>query len=291
MSPGTIRVGIAGWDYPDWEGPVYAGGRFDRLSWIARFVDVIEINSTFYRPVAPRVAAGWARRTDGARPLRFTAKCHRSWTHERETTLDATVETTLAGLQPLRDAGRLGAVLVQFPQSFHDDERSREHLERIAESTRGWPIVVEVRHTSWTAAVEENWFAQRELGWCVIDQPQVGAATLDAKPRVSGKLAYLRLHGRNEQNWFRADAGRDARYDYLYTPPQLDRLADTARRMAQSAQELFVVQNNHFRGQGLVNTLQLMQRLHGTPPVAPGRLVDAYPDLADEVTVTRDELF
>jgi uncharacterized protein YecE (DUF72 family) len=291
---GTIRIGLAGWDYPDWKGIVYPArspGGFDRLAYVSGFVDAIEINSSFYRPVPPERAESWVRRTEGRANFRFTAKVHRSWTHEPGSDLDQVVPPTLSGLRPLLDAGRLGGLLIQFPQSFHHGTESVDRLSRLVERAAGWPVAVEVRHRSWESDEAEWWFADSGVGWCLVDQPRAGGATARPLPRVTGKLAYMRLHGRNEGNWFREGAGRDARYDYLYPREELVDLADQARRMAAEAEALYVIQNNHFRGQALVNTLQLGHMLHGDKPLAPDALVDAYPGLIDDVCVKRPRLF
>lgn len=284
-------VGVAGWDYPDWLGTVYpAGARqgFDRLAWIARFVDVVEINSTFYRPVAAKTAASWVRRVASRPGFRFTAKSHRSWTHD--TGGDPPIEATLEGLAPLRDAGVFGALLVQFPQSFHWTPANRGRLGRLLDQTPGWPVAVEVRHISWEEDSAAAWMRSRGAGWCVVDQPQVGHSTARPIPRVTSPLAYLRLHGRNAAHWFEEGAGRDARYDYLYTEDELRPLADAARVMAASASALYAVANNHFRGQALANALQLKHLLQGVAPDAPGELVHAYPALRARVTVTDPKL-
>lgn len=289
-----IRIGVAGWDYPDWNGPVYPrrrGRGFDRLAYIARFVDVVEINSTFYRPVLPHVAASWLQRTRERRDFTFTAKAHRSWTHETEPDFNSVVAATLIGLQPLLEAGRLGALLLQFPQSFHFGEPARSRIERLLERVENWPLVIEVRHVSWKPEAVTEWFRRHGLGWCLVDQPQVGSSTVEPVVRVTSNVAYMRLHGRNERDWFRPDAGRDARYDYLYSRPQLEELARRARAMAKHAQELFVVQNNHFRGQALVNALQLRHLVEGKRPEAPQELVDAFAELAAEVRVRPTRLF
>lgn len=293
--PCTVRIGVAGWDYPDWVGPVYprGGGRgVDRLAYLSRFVDVLEINSTFYRPAAPRTAESWARRTAprGA-VFRFSAKAHRSWSHESEPPGPEEIASTLEGLRPLREAGRLCALLVQFPQSFHHDEPARSRLLALAERVSGWPVVIEVRHAGWQREEALRWFEQLPLAWCVVDQPRIGRSTARPEPRVRHGLAYLRLHGRNRADWFREEAGRDARYDYLYSMSEIEELASTARRMAEQAAELVVVQNNHFRGQALVNALQLKHLLGGERPPAPEPLVQAYPSLADHVQVERTTLF
>jgi uncharacterized protein YecE (DUF72 family) len=283
----VIRVGVAGWDYPDWNGIVYptpAPRGVDRLAWLARFVDVVEINSTFYRPADPHVAASWVRRTEGRPELRFTAKGHRSWTHEAGARLDGAVPPTLAGLTPLREAGVLGALLVQFPQSFHRTDEALERLARLLERLDGWPVVVELRHASWDAGGSAEWLRQRGAGWCVVDQPRIGRSTAAPTPRVTSAVGYLRLHGRNAADWFRAGAGRDARYDYLYTPAELEGLASTARRLATQAREVFVIQNNHFRGKALVNALQMKRLLEAVRPPAPAGLIGAYPEL-EAITV------
>jgi uncharacterized protein YecE (DUF72 family) len=108
---------------------------------------------------------------------------------------------------------------------------------------------------------------------------------------VTSRIGYLRLHGRNAANWFREDASRDARYDYLYRETELRPLADAARRIAHAADETFVIQNNHFRGKALVNALQLRRMLGGDRPPAPAALVAAYPDLAPSVCSEPGRLF
>ncbi len=288
-----IRVGVAGWDYPDWAGTVYPSRTrtgFDRLAYLARFVDVIEINATFYRPADPRRAASWARRTRERSGFRFTAKAHRSWTHE-DTDAAEVVPLTLRGLEPLRETGALGAILVQFPQSFHRTGASTTRLERLLDAARGWPVVVEVRHASWRHDETQRLLRSRDTGLCVVDQPRAGGATLAPAAAVTSSVAYLRLHGRNEADWFREGAGRDARYDYLYREDELRPLAGMAVAMAMDAAEVFVIQNNHFRGKGLANAL-MMKRLVGQEhPEAPEELCAAYPELREIVTTRRATLF
>jgi len=289
-----IRIGVAGWDYPDWRGivyPVETGSRFDRLAYISDFVDVVEINNSFYRPVDPRVAESWVRRTERHADFRFTAKTHRSWTHEPECDLDRDVGRTLDGLRPLLDAGRLGALLIQFPQSTRFRPAVSDHVDRLIDRCPDWPLVIEVRHASWGADEVTEWFAQRAVGWCVVDQPDASPSTLGRLARVTSPVAYVRLHGRNVANWFRPGAGRDARYDYLYSATELGQIAESARVMTQTAENLFVVQNNHFRGQALVNALQMKRLLQQATPPAPGPLVSAYPDLEGQVAPRGRGLF
>lgn len=289
-----IRIGVAGWDFPDWKGVVYPPGGsrgFDRLAYLARFVDVVEINSSFYRPVGSATTASWVRRVSSRPGFRFTAKLHHAFTHGTEIDPSDVGSASLDGLAPLRDAGVLGAVLLQFPQSFHRTPHAFVRLEALLRRLEGWPSVVEVRHISWDSDQAAEWFVDRGVGWCVVDQPAVGRSTVGARPRVTARVGYLRLHGRNAANWFREDAGRDARYDYLYGKGELRAMADLAREIAKSAAEVFLIQNNHFRGQALVNALELQHLLGRGRPPAPASLVSAYPRLADAVASEPGRLF
>ena len=274
-------VGVAGWDYPDWSGVVYparASRGFDRLAWLSRFVDCIEINTTFYRPVAPKIAASWVRRVQDRPGFKFTAKAHRSWTHEPWDDPMSIVPPTLDGLGPLREAGLLGALLVQFPQSFHWNPEARDKLGRLLTGLSDWPVVIETRHASWDDDRAAAFVHELGAGWCVVDQPRLGS-TIEARPRVTSPTAYLRLHGRNAAAWFDEDAGRDKRYDYLYAETELRPLAEAARGMATRAQAVYAVANNHFRGQAVVAALQLKHLIQGVEPEAPEELAAAYPGL------------
>ncbi len=185
----------------------------------------------------------------------------------------------------------MSALLVQFPHSFHFTVEARARLQQLTERLGDWPVVVETRHAGWQSEQAVEWFDRLGVAWCVVDQPRVGRTTAAPTPRVRAALAYLRLHGRNRADWFREGAGRDARYDYRYSMSELGKLADTAREMAAQADQLIVVQNNHFRGQALVNALQMKHLLQHTRPLAPETLLAAYPQLGDLVAVERSRLF
>ena len=237
---------------------------------------------------APKTAASWVRRVASRPGFRFTAKSHRSWTHGSTDT--PLIDKTFEGLAPLRDAGLLGALLVQFPQSFHWTPENRTRLGHLLDQTDGWPVVVEVRHVSWEDDSAAAWIRSRGVGWCVVDQPRVGRSTARALPKVTSALAYLRLHGRNAEHWFQEGAGRDARYDYLYSEDELRPLADVARAMTARASAVYAIANNHFRGQALANALQLKHLLQGVVPDAPGELAQAYPALQGVVNVVDPKL-
>ncbi|HEC04457.1 MAG TPA: DUF72 domain-containing protein, partial [Phycisphaerales bacterium] len=144
-----IYIGIAGWSYPDWKGIVYTSSRIDQLEYVSRFVDCVEINSTFYRPPSERNSKSWFRRTAAKDGFFFTAKLHREFTHEGK--IDpATVRQFHTGFAPLLEKGKLKHLLIQFKYDFSDTAQSRQHLSKIVESFRDtFRLVTELRHRSW----------------------------------------------------------------------------------------------------------------------------------------------
>jgi len=279
----VIRVGVAGWDYDDWRGPVYpdpAPRGFDRLGWLAGWFDAIEVNSTFYRPAAVATARSWARRVGHRPAFRFTAKAWRRFTHERSAPFGAEeVRLARAALDALAGEGRLGAVLLQFPWSFKRDEAARDWLRRVADAFRGLPLVLEVRHASWNVPELYASLAAQGIGFVNLDQP-LFRGSLGPSAVATAAVGYVRIHGRNWKDWFRADAGRDERYDYLYAPDELRPWAERVRSVAAApgVQDVYVVTNNHFGGQEVVNALQLRSLLEERRVEAPETLWQAFPD-------------
>ena len=146
-----IRIGPAGWSYKDWEGVVYPkkpGTRFDPLEYISRFFDTVEINSSFYRPPSASTAASWAKRVAQNRRFTFTAKLHRVFTHERGKATAADEKAFREGVEPLAKAGKLGALLLQFPWSFKNEMDERNYLNQLVTTFKDYPLVVEVRHVT-----------------------------------------------------------------------------------------------------------------------------------------------
>ncbi len=276
-----LYVGPAGWSYPDWEGIVYPTrhpSRFKPLEYIAQYFDCVEVNSSFYRIPDPRTVRNWVSVVRGMERFRFTAKLWQRFTHERGTHFTAEeVKAFRGAIDPLADAGRLAAVLLQFPWSFKNGEDEREWLGDLAKAFGDYPLVVEVRHTSWDHEEMRAWMRDRRLNWCNIDQPALKQC-LGPSAHATGPVGYVRFHGRNEANWF-AQEGRDARYDYYYSDKELEGWVGRITTLLQEAQNAYVIANNHFRGQGPANALQLRAKLTKGPVLVPDPLRKAFPDL------------
>lgn len=276
----SVRFGTAGWSYADWKGVVYpknATAEFDALRYLAAYVDVLEINSSFYRPPDPRHATRWASAVDGLDDFRFTAKLYQGFTHRDEWSEDD-VRAFKDGVRPLVDAGRLSAVLAQFPFFF---DAKREHLERlgrIIDTFDDVPLVVELRHRSLLAPRILERLSARGVSFCNVDQPR-SSTSIDVGARVTGPIGYLRLHGRNSDAWFSKAAGRDEKYDYLYSPDELDTFVPLIRDLVERTDDTVVIGNNHFLGKAPANALELKAAFEGVAVEVPPALVRTYPRL------------
>jgi len=278
----TLRVGPAGWNYKDWEGIVYpAAGSFDALAFLAEYCDTIEINSSFYAPPRPKDTASWARRVQNNPRFRFTAKAWQKISHEpraaEEPSLVADCDEIRRSMAPLQEAGILGALLIQFPWRFRNVPENVDYLDRLFRLLPDFPIVLEVRHGSWNRESFYDLLRERGVAFCNVDQPLIGNSIRPGE-RVTARLGYFRMHGRNYGNWFKENAGRDARYDYLYTKQEIRQLSSQIRKVHQSTEETYAITNNHFRGQALVNAMEILEELDGTPPAVPPLLAASYPD-------------
>jgi len=286
----VILIGTAGWSYPDWDGCVYPARRppgFDPLAHLARFLDCIEINASFYRIPDPRTSSSWVERVSGRSGFRFTAKIWRGFTHEPASGPEEAAGSERAFrafIEPLREAGILGAVLVQFPYSFHRTSEGWSRLSDLIERFEDLPLVVEVRHASWVTLEFLAALRERGVAFCNVDQPAISANILPTA-HVTAPLAYVRLHGRNAGAWFEEGAGRDRRYDYLYTAEEISGWVDRIASMAAGARDLIVIANNHYRGQAVANALELKAALAGGEVEAPSEILAAYPRLAGKVRV------
>lgn len=290
-----ISVGTAGWSYEDWKGIVYpaktAARGFDPLGLMASLFDTNEINSTFYRIPAVRSTRDWSRRVSHNPRFAFAAKLYRGFTHER-TAGSSEEKEFLAAMEPLAADGRLSAVLVQFPVSFHNTGENRAGLARVLDRFAALPLAVEFRHASWDRKDALDLLAEKNAAFVNIDQPWIGD-NLRATEHVSlqSGRAYWRFHGRNAAKWFGPDTSNEQRYNYLYTEEQLAPFAGRIRDAAQRAAEgrsgagarpgsgVSAILNNHFRGQAVANALQLQHLLTGEVQSAPPGLRRTYPAL------------
>jgi uncharacterized protein YecE (DUF72 family) len=278
----VIRVGPAGWNYRDWNGIVYPKPKprgFDELTYISEYFDVVEINSSYYGPPRPASAKKWVESVSASPRFRFTAKLFHSFTHERQPAPNDEKEFK-EGIEPIAEAGRLGALLLQFPWSFKFSPENRHYLTALLKRFAEYPRVVEVRHESWLEKEILDVLSELGVGICNIDQPLFHRSVKPAAHVTSG-VGYTRLHGRNYRNWFSSKADVRERYDHLYSPDELDPWIARTKQIAQDAEETYVISNNHNLGKATVNALEFVSVLKGKPVPIPPLLIDHYPELRE----------
>src|SRR6202162_2985028 len=219
----TVRVGPAGWSYADWAGIVYPARKpagFHEAAYLSEFFDTIEINTSFYQALRPEHCRHWMELVSANPRFVFTAKLWQRFTHDTGAG-DEDERAVRAGFDVLRDAGKLGAVLLQFPFSFHRSEENTAYLKKLLKQFADYPLVVEVRHATWNEKAFYAMLHERGVGFCNIDQPVIGRS-MKPSDRIPPRVPSLRLHGRRYDSWFSDDPALppSERYNYLYTEPE-----------------------------------------------------------------------
>ena len=292
MEQPKIYVGTAGWSYKDWEGIVYPAQMKKSqhpVEYLARCMDVIEINTSFYGHIKPEWGKLWCHKARAVNPqFLFTAKLNRAFTHSPIAVVESTSAETIRanpedeqlakeGFASIAGEDMLGAVLAQFPISFKNTDANRDYLDGLIDKFKQFPLVVEIRHNSWANEGTLRYFVEKGVAFCNIDQPQLGEA-VGPTEHVTAPIAYVRLHGRNYDQWFDSDSRSD-RYDYLYTAAELEGWKTRIDAIAGKASQTFVVTNNHFEGKAAVNALQLKHLLTGRAVHVPDTLLKKYWEL------------
>ena len=316
----SVHIGTSGWSYPSgkgkWNGLFYPPTRskragtaeFDELRFYSDHFNTVEVNSTFYAQPRASVTAGWAARTSAR--FEFSLKLYQKFTHPRMFRDAATrsapgpggslldvlamvtqsdIDDFRSGIDPIAQAGKLGALLAQFPPSFKSTPASVDYLGRLLRLFGDYPLAVELRHNSWSDAFGATLQLLNGFGaaWVQIDEPKFRSSVRqNALPNVTG-FYYMRLHGRNAAEWWRHDKSEN-RYNYLYSAEELRALAETAGAAKALVKKTCLYTNNHFAAKSIVNAVMLKAQL-GEPIEGeyPRELTERYPEIRDLVAKPR----
>ena len=299
---GEIRVGTSGWSYPSgdgtWNGIFYPAKKtkgFDELAFYAEHFNTVEVNSSFYRVPAVKTTAEWVRRTP--KHFEFSLKLFQKFTHP-EMFLKATgkdpadidrkdVDEFRAALDPLAQAGKLGALLAQFPPSFKNEPGSRDYLAWLLHAFREYPVAVELRHKTFSDDPRETMELLEEHGAALvqIDEPKFKTSIRQNRLPNVKTFYYLRLHGRNAAQWWKHDKSED-RYNYLYSEEELEPIVEAVEEASREVKKSYAYANNHFSAKSVANAAtikaKLGQELEGEYPEP---FVQRYPDLKGLVKI------
>lgn len=289
--PRTLHCGPSGWSYPHWNGIVYPKLKprgFHALEDLATYFDAVEINTSFYQPIRPELAAVWLRKVAHNPKFLFTAKLGRAFTHERSLAAPE-IARFKEGLWPFQRARKLGCVLMQFPWSFRYTEENRAHVIALRRAFHEFALVAEMRHASWLHEEALGTLIDYRIGFANIDQPPYTKGMPPAAALTS-RIGYVRLHGRNPAHWER-EFGRSARpaaaHDYLYSPAELAEWKQRIENIQQHAATAFVFANNDVGGKAVVNALQLARTLGDDRRLAPATLIERFPEELAEFRAER----
>ena len=284
--PRTLYCGPSGWSYPHWNGIVYPRLKqpgFHALEHLSTYFNALEINTSFYQSIRPELASLWVRKVERNPKFLFTVKLGRKFTHERSLSA-AEIAHFKEGLWPFHRARKLGCVLMQFPWTFRYTEENRAFLIALRRAYHEFPLVAEMRHSSWMHEEALGTLIDYRIGFANIDQAPYTKGMPPAS-LLTSRIGYVRLHGRNPQHWER-EFGRPARataaHDYLYSPKELEEWKQRIENIQQHAATTFVFANNDAVGKSVVNALELARMLGDDRRRAPAQLIEKFPEeLAD----------
>lgn len=257
MDPqGLFRVGVAGWQSQEW-GELRNG--FDRpkltvLEVLARFVDVIEIDSTRAGPLKPEIAHVWLRRTEANPRLRFNPILGRVFTHDRNLR-ETDVLNWMDGVRPFHDAGKLGCVIMEFPWAFRYTKENRAFFIELRRTFHEFPLVAEFRHESWTRDEAVGTLKDFRVGFVNQDQPKYFRGT-PPTALLTASVGYVRLHGRSGVDWFRDFSPATEREPYAYSVDELREWVERAKKLAPHTGSLFLTCTEPAEFRGLLHALQ-----------------------------------
>jgi len=252
----AILVGTSGYYYNEWVGEVYPKGtkQEDFLSCYSGLFPTVELNFSYYNMPKPENLAKML--IDGGQNLTFAIKAHKTLTHEINPSLwENEAKSYLTGIEPMLGVGRLEAVLFQFPYSFKYSDENRLYLDKLLKYFKGVPKAVEFRKADWYTGKVIEGMKMREVPLVSLDMPELSKLppSMDV---VTAPLAYIRLHGRNNEAWWGKDDHE--RYNYLYTDSEINAWASRIERIVQQSKRVVVYFNNHPFGKAARNAQTLI---------------------------------
>ena len=283
---GELRIGTASWTdktllASDWYPPEVTTPEA-RLTYYAEQFRVVEVDATYYSLPSERNSALWAERTPPG--FTFDIKAFSLLTqHPTKTTalpkalrpddakarvylkdlpaatVDEVWDRFLQALTPLHEAGKLGAILLQYPQWFPGGKINRQYILDCAERCKPYRVSVEFRNRTWMTPERQDetldFLRGYGLSYVCVDMPQGFTSSIPPVVAATADLAIMRFHGHNDDGWNSRDIYQ--RFGYLYSEQELAEWAPKVRELAANATETHVLMNNCYRNYAQINGAQL----------------------------------
>ena len=297
----TIRIGTASWTDPTMTAagvfyPEGADSAEERLNYYASRFPVVEVDATYYALPARRTAELWVERTPP--DFVFDIKAHALMTGQPTETkrlpkdLRSALPAEVAekpriyakdlpdelrddvwawfadGLEPLKEAGQLGSILLQYPRWFFTSSENRDEIEQAVERLRAVGLTgsVEFRNATWFN--EKNlertmrFLGDRAIPIVMVDGPQGFKSSVPPiVATTSPDLALIRFHGRRTETWEKQNLKTVERFRYLYDDDELEGWAPKVREAAAQSKDLHVLFNNCYANYGATNAIEFAQML------------------------------
>jgi len=252
-----IRVGTSGFSYRDWKDVFYPRSlsQGELLEYYADHFGTVELNFSYYLMPSADGLEKMIKKTSGG--IIFCLKAHRSITHDRDAGR-GDFDRFRDACAPVNEAGLLGAVLLQFPYSFHRNSANRKYLDETTKRMEQLPMVVEFRNSGWLNPETFEGLRNRDIGFCCVDEPRL-RGLLPAVKEVTGPVAYVRFHGRNSEKWYNHEHSWE-RYNYVYDSDEIREWVPEIIKMDKKAKEVFVFFNNHYKAKA-VDSAKLLKKL------------------------------
>ena len=254
-----ILVGTSGFFYKDWKDLFYPHGtrQDDFLEYYSRHFSAVELNFSYYRlPVAKH---SWNMIKKSRKKVEFSIKAFRGMTHDiSQDSLGSITDFFLDGITPFVEEGLLGALLLQFPQSFHYTTSNRKYLKSLINRLSAYPLVVELRQKEWIQESVFQTLRDLKTGFVCVDEPPL-PSLIPPIIQYTSNLGYIRFHGRNKKNWYGTDSTR--RYDYFYSEEELNGWVPKIKEIAGHVEKLYIFFNNHAKAQAPNNAKMLSNLL------------------------------
>src|SRR5438270_2026992 len=274
----------------------------ERLAYYASNFPLVEADSTYYFPPTPEMSASWVERTPDGFTMNVKAYSlltghptfpHSLWPdlqsaiaaehrdkrslyakHLPEEAIEEAWDRFRHALMPLHSAGKLGAVLLQYPRWFTPKEANREQLAAARHRLPDFDLCVEFRNGRWLADDEADrtfeFLESQNLAYVCVDEPQGFDSSLPPVVAATSDLAVVRFHGRNAETWDKQVPSAAYRFRYRYSADELEEWLPRIEQLASSAGEAHVLMNNCYRDFAVVNAAQLARLLGGEAVGAPG---------------------
>lgn len=276
-----LLIGTSSWSD---QGPFYPPGlrAIEQLPFYARHFPVVEVNTSYYHVPRRSMVENWVARTppgfvfDVKPPRELTSTPAEPGGSAPEPDVNL-AKVFLDSILPLIQAKKLGAITFQFPPSYRNVEAHRDYIRRLPDFFPGLPLAVEFRRRDWLdeehAPATLDLLEELGITFTMADEPQVGTGSIPPLFGITNpKLAIIRFHGRNEKTWYSFGAGSEGRFDWDYSPGELQEWIPSIDRALAEADDVHIFFNtNRGDGQGVRNARLLMSELGLDVPGEPER--------------------